>query len=133
MAPLQDGGAGSLIYLQNGQTIDADSATGTYYTNYDAEVKALEQGDQVVIDLTDTNSEDVVFLTDSRSVLDSLVGYGEHNPRRKMYSILEHRKVITQWIPVHCVIKGNAHADRLGKQGANMEQEKLPITRKQKK
>ena len=30
-----------------------------------------------MIDLTDTNSEDVVFLTDSRSVLDSLAGHGD--------------------------------------------------------
>ena len=61
-AAVQDGGVGSLIYLPNGQTLEAASATGNYCTNYDAEVKALEQGAQAVIDLTDTNSEDVVFL-----------------------------------------------------------------------
>ena len=49
-----------------------------------------------------------------------------------MYSILEHRRVILQWIPAHCGIKGNSHVDRLAKQGANMEQERLPITLKQK-
>ena len=64
-----------------------------------------------MIDLTDTNSEDVVFLTDSRSVLDSLAGHREHNFRRKLYSILEHRRLILQWIPAHCGIKGNEHAD----------------------
>ena len=85
-----------------------------------------------MIDLTDTNSEDVVFLTDSWSVLDSLAGHGEHNLRRKLYNILEHR-VILQWIPAHCGIKGNEHGDRLETQGTNMEQEKLPITLKQKK
>ena len=84
-------------------------------------------------DLTDTNSEDVVFLTDSRSVLDSLAGHREHNLGRKQYSILQQRRVVLQWIPPHCGIKGNEHADRLAKQGANMEQEKLPIALKQKK
>ena len=103
--------------------MEAASATGKYCTNYDAKVKALEQGAQAVIDLTDANSENVVFLTDSRSVLDSLAGHGEHNLRRKLYSILEHRRVVLQWIPAHCGIKGNEHADRLAKQGANMEQE----------
>ena len=98
---VQDGGAGSLIYLPNGQTLEAASATGKYCTNYDAEVRALEQGAQAVIDLTYTNSEDVVFLTDSQSVLDSLAGHGEHNLRRKLYSILEHRRVTLQWIPAH--------------------------------
>ena len=87
----------------------------------------LEQGAQAVIDLTDTNSEDVVFLTDSRSVLGSLAGHWEPNLRRKLYSILEHRRVVLQRIPAHCGIKGNEHADRLAKQ------EKLPITLKQKK
>ena len=98
--------------------MEAASATRKYCTNYDAKVK---------------DSEDVVFLTDSRSVLDSLAGHGAHNLRRKLYIILEHRRVILQWIPAHCGIKGNEHADRLAKQGANMEQEKLPITLKQKK
>ena len=97
---VQDGGAGSL-------TLEAASVTGKYCTHYDAEVKTLEQGAQAVIDLTDTNSEDVAFLTDSRSVLDSLAGHGEHNLRRKLYIILEHRRVIQQWIPAHCGIKGN--------------------------
>ena len=86
-----------------------------------------------MMDLTDTNSEDVVFLTDFQSVLDSLGGHGEHNLRRKLYSIGKHRRVILQWIPAHCGIKGNEQADRLAKQGANMEQEILPITLKQKK
>ena len=111
---MQDGGAGSLIYLPNGETLEAASATGKYCTNYDAEVKALEQGAQAVIDLTDANSENVV--TDSRSVLDSLAGHGEHNLRRKLYSILEHRRVVLQWISAPCGIKGNEHADRLAKQ-----------------
>ena len=81
-----------------------------------------------MIDLTDANSENVVFHTDFRSVLNSLSGHGEHNLRRKLYSILEHRRVVIQWIPAHCGIKGNEHAEGLAKQGANMEQEKLLIT-----
>ena len=52
---------------------------------------------------------------------------------RKLYNILEHRRVVLQWIPAHCGVKGNEHADRLAKQGANMEQEELLITLKQKK
>ena len=40
------GGAGSLIYLPNGQTLEAASAIGKYCTNYDAELKALVQGAQ---------------------------------------------------------------------------------------
>ena len=130
---VQDGGAGNLIYLPNGETLEAASATGKYCTNYDAEMKALEQGAQTVIDLTYTNSEDVVCLTDSRSVVESLNGHEEPNFSRKLYNIIEHKRVTLQWTPSHCGIKGNEHADRLAKQGGNMEQEKLTITLKQKK
>ena len=111
-----------MIHLQNCQTLEAVSDIGKYCINYNAGVKALEQVAQAVIDPTDTNSEDVVYLTASRSVLESLAGHGEHNLIRKLYSILEHRRVIIQWIPAHCGIKGNEHADRLAKQGATMEQ-----------
>ena len=38
---VQDGGAGSLIYLPNGQTLEAALATGKYCTNYDAEMRTL--------------------------------------------------------------------------------------------
>ena len=47
---VQDGGAGSLIYLPKGQTLKAASATGNNCTNYGAKMKALEQGAQVVIE-----------------------------------------------------------------------------------
>ena len=86
-----------------------------------------------MIDITDSNSEDVVFLTDSRSLLYSLAQHGEHYLRCKLYIILEQRRVILQWIPAHCGIKGNKHADRLAIQGANMEQDELPVIFKQKK
>ena len=67
---VQDGGAGNLIYLPKGHTLEAASATEKYCTHYDAEMKSLDQGVQAMTDITDTNSEYVVFLTDSRSVLD---------------------------------------------------------------
>ena len=130
---VHDGGTESLISLLNSQTLEAAPSTEKYCTNYDAEMKALEQGAQVVIDIIDTTSEDVVFLADSRSVLHSHGGNGEHNPRRELYIILEHRRGIIQLIPAHCAIKGNAHADILATQGANMEQDTLLITLKQNK
>ena len=75
-----------------------------------------------MIELTDTNSEDLVFLTDSRSVLYSLAEHGEHNLRHQLYSILEHRREILQWIPEQCSIKCNEHDGTIPKQGVNMEQ-----------
>ena len=40
---IQDGAAGSIIYLPDGDTIESAIATGKHCTNYAAEVKALSQ------------------------------------------------------------------------------------------
>ena len=59
---IQDGGAGSL-YLPNGDTIESAMATGKHCTHYAAEVKALSQGVQSILDIVGNHKEDVV-LTD---------------------------------------------------------------------
>ena len=45
----QDGGAGSILYLQNGDTIESATATGIHGTHYTVEVKALSQGAQAML------------------------------------------------------------------------------------
>ena len=74
-----------------------------------------------------------MFLTDSKSVLDALACHGEHELRVKLSKLIESRRVVLQWIPAHCGISGNEKVDELAKRGANMQQENLPITIKQKK
>ena len=74
-----------------------------------------------------------MFLTDSKSALDALACHGEHELRVKLSKLIESRRVVLQWIPAHCGISGNENADELAKRGANMQQENLPITIKQKK
>ena len=54
---VQYGGAGSLLYPPNNQILEAALATGKHCTNYNAEMKSLEQGHQAVIDLTDTTQK----------------------------------------------------------------------------
>ena len=130
---IQDGGAGSIIYLPDGDTIESATATGKHCTNYAAEVKALSQGAQAILDIVANHKEDVVFLTDSKSVLDALACHGEHELRVKLSKLIESRRVVLQWIPAHCGISGNEKADELAKRGANMQQENLPIIIKQKK
>ena len=125
---IQDGGAGSIIYLPDGDTIESATATGKHCTNYTAEVKALSQGAQAILDIVGNHKEDVVFLTDSKSVLDALACHGEHELRVKLSKLIESRRVVLQWIPAHCGISGNEKADELAKRGANMQQENLPIT-----
>ena len=113
---VQYGGAGSLIYLTKRPHIGSSFS----YSKILHKLRCQSESPR-----TRSSSRDVVFLTDSRSVLDSPGRHGEHSLRRKLYSILEDRRAILQWIPAHCGIKGNEHADRLAKQAVNMEQEKL--------
>ena len=129
---VQDGGAGSIIFLQGGQTIENSTATGKHCTNYFAEVKALEQGAKAVDDLTDQTS-DVVFLTDSRSALDAIQNQNEPYLMRILNGSLEKRRVVLQWIPAQCGINGNEMAYKLAKRGAAMTQHDNPITLAEKK
>ena len=125
---IQEGGAGSIIYLPDGDTIESVTATGKPCTNYAAEVKAISQGAQAILDIVGNHKEDVVFLTNSKSVLDAFACHGEYELRVKLSKLIENRRVVLQWIPAHCGISGNEKADELAKRGANMQQENLPIT-----
>ena len=130
---IQDGGTGSIIYLPNGDTIESATAAGEHCTNYAAEVEALSQGAKAILDIVGNHKEDVVFLTDSKSVLDALARHGEYELRVKLSKLIESRRVVLQWLPAHCGISGNEKADELAKRGANMQQENFPITIQQKK
>ena len=92
----------------------------------------LSQGAQAILDIVGNHKEDVVFLPDSKSLLDALACHGEHELRVKLSKPIESRRVVRQWIPAHCGISGNEKSDGLAKRGANMQQENLPITIKQK-
>ena len=130
---IQDGGSGSILHLPNGDTIGSATATRKYCIHYAAEVKALSQGAQTVLDMVGNHEENVLFLTDSKSVLDALACHGEHELRVKLSKLIENRRVVLQWIPAHCGISGNEKEDELAKRGANMQQKNHPITIKQKK
>ena len=119
----------SIIYLPDGDTRESATDTGKHCTNYAAEVKALSQRAQAILDIVRNHLED----SDSKSVLDALACHGDHELRVKLSMLIESRRDVLQWIPAHCGISGNEKADELAKRGANMQQENLPITIKQKK
>ena len=66
-----------MLYLPNGDTIKSTTDTGKHCTMYAVEVKALSQGAQALLDIVGNHKEDVVFLTDSKSLLDALACHGE--------------------------------------------------------
>ena len=78
-------------------------------------------------------TENVVGITDLKSVLDAISCYGEYIPRIKHYKLHDRRRVVQQWIPAHGAISGNGKTAKLVKRGANIQQENLTISIKQKK
>ena len=74
---IQHGGADSVLYLLNGDTIEPATATNKHCTHYAVEVKSLSQGVQALLDIAENHKEDVVFLTNSKSVLDALASHRE--------------------------------------------------------
>ena len=58
---IQDGGAGSVLYLPNGDTIKSATDTGKHCTQYTAELIALSQGAQAMLDIVGNHKEDVVL------------------------------------------------------------------------
>ena len=83
--------------LANGDTIESATATGKHCTNYAAEVKALSQRAQTILDIVGNHKEDVVFLTDSKSVLDALARHREYELRVKLSKLIERRRVVLLW------------------------------------
>ena len=49
---IQDGGAGSIIYSPDGDIIESAIDIGKHCTNYAAEVKAVSQGAQAILDIS---------------------------------------------------------------------------------
>jgi ribonuclease HI len=74
----------------------------------------------------------VVFLTDSRSVLEALINNKSPDLARTMNELSTICKVTIQWIPAHCGITGNEEADQLAKFGAQSEQPDVQISFKEK-
>ena len=71
-------------------------------------------------------SPNIVFLTDCRSLLQSIQTYrGEQillTIKRELQALTKRTNLILQWIPSHCGVPGNEEADRLSKKGSKLQQ-----------
>ena len=129
---IKNGGAGAYIEYPN-NTIDKISIpTGKYCNNFDAEVRAIIAAVEKLSDSRIVTCP-VVILTDARSVLEALQCNKLSDLKDGLSKIGLQHGVTLQWIPSHCGIPGNEKADRLAKEGTEMEQPDIPITYNQKK
>ena len=116
-----DGGAGILVKFPDGETTTCSATTGKHCTNYRAEAEALLQAATTVQD-SDKESHQVVFLSDALSVLQAYQNNKLPSLTQALHALATGRRVVLQWIPAHCGVPGNEHADRLAKEGAGGEQ-----------
>ena len=119
---VSNGGAGVILFDPDREPVKEAIPTGKHCNNYKAEVEALKLAAKMVKDSTTDEYRQVVFLTDSASVLDALDNGGEHELRKSLIELADKNRVALQWIPSHCGIPGNEAADQLAKEGAKYPQ-----------
>ena len=127
----KNGGDGVFIKLPDGRSIRKSVATGQQSTNYRAEAYALLTAAQT-LNQEERLSNNTVFLTDCRSILQSLQSPGGDqifsNIRQELSLLKNKTSVTLQCIPSHCGVGGNEEADRLSKMGSKLEKSAQPMS-----
>ena len=127
-----NGGAGVLMRTPEHHTFAAAIPTGKHCSNYAAEVQALMQAASMVQD-SESDCPQVVFLTDALSALEALAGAKLPRLMEKLQDIASERRVVLQWVPAHCGVPGNETADKLAKLGARERQPNNSVSFTEKK
>lgn len=121
----KNGGAGSVIMLQDGTTVQKSCASGKLSTNFRAEQQAIIDATKLLVEREIENSK-IVFLCDCMSALQATQRDPRDNMERELTCQLnklsENNETVLQWIPAHCGIPGNELADRLAKNGTKEKQ-----------
>ena len=121
------GGGGEFIKLPNDRSIRKSVATGQESINYRAQAYTFLAAGQTLRLPTKT-----MFLTDCRSILQSLKSPGEEqifsNIRQELSLLKNKTSVTLQRIPSHCGFGGHEEADWMSKKGSKLEQSAHPMS-----
>jgi ribonuclease HI len=123
---IENGGGGVYIKLMHRDHAMA-VATGKCFNNYLAEAAAIGHAATALRENIADARDKVVIFTDAKSVLTALKSQ-HSSDLSDLSDQLEglnqsYQKVVIQWVPAHCQIRGNEKADKLAKQGRALQQE----------
>lgn len=130
------GGAGVYVEDDEGKVLlSAEFPAGGYSSSYSAEAVAMLEATKW---LQSTEPTTCLICTDSLSLVEALEKNNWKDPDEWLKKIKRTlSKLGTQitllWIPSHCNLAGNDHADELAKRGSNLPQDNTPVTHKSMK
>ena len=137
---IHNGGYGSVITVpEREEPITLSGPCGTYCTNYDAEVTAIQKTLDTILQHMqnkEINPKDIVIFSDSQSAIQAVECWQDGTAKGieniiqtcDNISTLYGIEITMQWIPGHSDIHMNEKADGLAKRGSHMPQENIRTT-----
>ena len=107
-------------------------AVGKHCSNCHEETEALIQA-AYIVQASDHDCKQVVFLSDALSVLQAYQNHKLPNLTKALQQVAATRRAVLPRIPAHCGISGNEQADILAKEGAREEQHANNVSFSKKK
>ena len=123
---IKNGGGGVFTEWLDGSNTSDAFPTGATCSNYKAEAEALIVAPNLIKSTPNSKNMKCVLLSDAKSVRQAL-NNKEHQSFPNVNQLLAEvasvsARLVLQWIPGHCYIKGNEQADSLAKEGSAMNQ-----------
>jgi ribonuclease HI len=108
-----------------------NAAAGKYGSALSGELLAISEALSRVKQFDPTKN--LVILLDSVAAITAITSGNSTDRmalqcREKIAEMQKHREVVLQWIPSHCDIAGNKHADMLARMGAKLPQERRRLS-----